>query len=48
MSEELKEAVSTYFLAAWLADLEGESRARDHYLTRAFRQLVHGGYTLIF
>jgi hypothetical protein len=48
MNEEVKEGVTAYFLMAWLSDLEGNAFARDHYLTRAFRHLVQGGYTLLF
>lgn len=47
MEPEVRENVTIYFFAAWAEDLAGDERARDHYLTRAFRTIVHAGYALI-
>lgn len=48
MDDQVRETVTTYFLLAWMSDAKGEALARDHYLTKAFRTLVHAGVTLIF
>ena len=39
MTDEVREAITTHFFMAWLADLKGETLACSHYLTRAFRIL---------
>lgn len=40
---EVVETVTTYFLLAWMYDLEDNGVARDYCLTRAFRTLMWEG-----
>ena len=43
---EVRETVTTYFLLAWLADVQGNTLACGHYLARAFRTLAYAGVEL--